>query len=99
MSPHQDMELRKARRSLELVWRGAASYGQCADVFTHNYFTGGRRKLAMLRSVMPSPYPAPPVHSSMGLSPTVTFATHNAQVIQRMRSLSHMNHHCKTTCR
>jgi hypothetical protein len=27
-------------KSLELVWRGAKSYGTCADVWTHNYMTG-----------------------------------------------------------
>jgi hypothetical protein len=34
------MEQRAERGQLELIWRGAASYGSCADVFTHNYHTG-----------------------------------------------------------
>jgi hypothetical protein len=36
----QDMAVRSERQQLELVWRGAASYGPCADVWVHNYPTG-----------------------------------------------------------
>jgi hypothetical protein len=38
----QDMAIRgdPANRELELVWRGAASYGSSADVFTGNFYSG-----------------------------------------------------------
>ncbi|KAL6744840.1 hypothetical protein V8C86DRAFT_268715 [Haematococcus lacustris] len=37
---YQDMDIRRAQHAMELVWRGAASYGRCADIFTHNYPSG-----------------------------------------------------------
>lgn len=36
----QDMEHRTGSKDLELVWRGSPSFGGCADVLAHNYFTG-----------------------------------------------------------
>lgn len=35
------MMLRKANRSMELVWRGSESYGSETDMFTSQYPTGG----------------------------------------------------------
>ena len=37
----QDMERRKKRKEMELLWRGAASFGTDADVFTGNFASGG----------------------------------------------------------
>lgn len=36
----QDMERRKGRKEMELLWRGAASFGSSADVFTGNFASG-----------------------------------------------------------
>ena len=36
----QDMELRRKSKQLELLWRGAQSYGAEADVFTGNFADG-----------------------------------------------------------
>ena len=37
----QDMKRRKKRKEMELLWRGAASFGTDADVFTGNFASGG----------------------------------------------------------
>lgn len=36
----QDMEVRKAAKQMEVLWRGAQSFGDSADVFTANFPTG-----------------------------------------------------------
>lgn len=36
----QDMARRKKRKEMELLWRGAASFGSDADVFTGNFASG-----------------------------------------------------------
>lgn len=36
----QDMEVRKAAKQMEVLWRGAKSFGDSADVFTANFPTG-----------------------------------------------------------
>ena len=36
----QDMEVRKAAKQMELLWRGAKSFGDSADIFTANFPTG-----------------------------------------------------------
>jgi hypothetical protein len=36
----QDMAWRKKRREMELLWRGAASFGTDADIFTGNFASG-----------------------------------------------------------
>ncbi|KAL3141201.1 hypothetical protein ABBQ38_003541 [Trebouxia sp. C0009 RCD-2024] len=37
---YQDMEVRKAAKQMEVLWRGAKSFGDSADVFTANFPTG-----------------------------------------------------------
>ena len=34
------MTVRKPKKQLEVLWRGAKSFGNSADVFTHNFPTG-----------------------------------------------------------
>lgn len=36
----QDMEVRKAAKQMEVLWRGTKSFGDSADVFTANFPTG-----------------------------------------------------------
>ena len=36
----QDMEVRKAAKQMEVLWRGAKSFEDSADVFTANFPTG-----------------------------------------------------------
>ncbi|KAL0029171.1 hypothetical protein WJX79_000097 [Trebouxia sp. C0005] len=37
---YQDMDLRKPAKQMEMLWRGAKSFGDTADVFTSNFPTG-----------------------------------------------------------
>ena len=36
----QDMDVRKRKRQLELLWRGSESLGSAADLFTGNFASG-----------------------------------------------------------
>ena len=36
----KDMEVRKGAKQMEVLWRGAQSFGDSADVFTANFPTG-----------------------------------------------------------
>ena len=46
----QDLALRKKRRELELVWRGARSFGDGADIFMGNFPDGARAAAAAARA-------------------------------------------------
>ncbi|KAK9810259.1 hypothetical protein WJX72_007477 [[Myrmecia] bisecta] len=37
---YQDMDIRKPKKQMELLWRGAESYGEDADIFTGNFWSG-----------------------------------------------------------
>ena len=39
-SVRQDLALRKKQKELEMVWRGAKSFGDQADIFTGNFPDG-----------------------------------------------------------
>ena len=36
----QDMQIRKSKKQMEMVWRGAESYGKDADVLACNFPSG-----------------------------------------------------------
>ena len=38
--PLQDMHIRKSKKQMEMVWRGAESYGKDADVLACNFPSG-----------------------------------------------------------
>lgn len=40
----QDMDVRKQAKQMEMLWRGAKSFGDTADVFTSNFPTGMCKK-------------------------------------------------------
>ena len=42
------MAKRRERKEFEMLWRGARSFGDAADVFTSNWPTGKRRPWAVL---------------------------------------------------